>query len=121
MVKRGGSRDRNGKLAHDNARQKQADRAVKSEFKRQRQRGKYQGSSQYVEDLQRLSQQLAPFNLAIRDVNGDGNCLFRALSLQLHDDQDHHSSIRASICDFVECQRESFEPFVEDDIPWDQV
>ena len=102
-------------------RQKQTERNARQEFRRQRQRVKYQGTLQYQEDFGVLLRQLEPFHLTVTDVAADGNCLFRALSLQIHDDQDHHASIRKEICDFVEGHRDNFEPFVEDDVPWDEV
>jgi OTU domain-containing protein 3 len=46
--------------------------------------------------------EVARLNLCIRDVEGDGNCLFRALSDQLYGDQTRHSEIRKLMCDYLE-------------------
>ena len=40
---------------------------------------------------------------------GDGNCLFRALSHQLHGDYgERHSDVRKEICDYLEAHKDEF-------------
>lgn len=41
------------------------------------------------------------FFFFVRDVKGDGNCLFRCLSLYLYGDENEHKTIRKEIVDFV--------------------
>lgn len=50
---------------------------------------------------------------------GDGNCLFRALSDQLHGSESYHLSLRQDICNWVEAHRQRYEPFVEDERGFD--
>ena len=46
---------------------------------------------------------------------GDGNCLFRALSDQVHGSPEKHREIRRQVCDWIEQHKERYEGFVEDD------
>ena len=51
-------------------------------------------------------------------MNADGNCLFRALSDQLHRDRGgSHDQIRSDICDYIEDNKNDFSVFLvlEDD------
>ncbi|KAG6853609.1 hypothetical protein C0991_002833 [Blastosporella zonata] len=62
-----------------------------------------------------LTSQLRSLGLYAADTLGDGNCLFRALSDQLHGTPSYHLDLRSQICDFVEKHAERYEPFVEDE------
>eukprot|EP00850_Spirogloea_muscicola_P012419 SM000080S22934 [mRNA] locus=s80:259401:265942:+ [translate_table: standard] len=64
--------------------------------------------------------QLRVLGLGIREVAGDGNCFFRAVADQLEGSEDGHSKYRQDTVDFMEANREQFEPFVEDDEPFDK-
>lgn len=46
---------------------------------------------------------------------GDGNCLFRALSDQLHGSPSRHYELRQQICDHIAKHKTRYEPFVEDE------
>jgi hypothetical protein len=50
--------------------------------------------------------------LGLRDVQGDGNCLFRALADQLWGNQKRHVEVRKVVCDYLEVCRNSMEAFV---------
>jgi hypothetical protein len=46
-------------------------------------------------------------------MNSDGNCLFRALSDQLHGDLGNdHDDVRSEICDFMEDNQDDFKLFL---------
>jgi OTU domain-containing protein 3 len=51
----------------------------------------------------------------IEIIEADGNCLFRSISDQLHQHQNHHSEIRQQILHFIEENAEHFQLFIEDD------
>lgn len=51
---------------------------------------------------QAVKSEVARLNLALRDVEGDGNCLFRALSDQIYGDQKRHPEMRKFTCDYLE-------------------
>ncbi|RHY90144.1 hypothetical protein DYB35_012630 [Aphanomyces astaci] len=63
---------------------------------------------QYVHALHRM-------NLRLHAVEGDGNCLFRAVSHQLYGDDQHHGIVRRFCMDYMELQRHFFEPFIVGD------
>ena len=53
-----------------------------------------------------------------RDVNGDGNCLFRAISDQMTGKESNHRKFRRDAVDYVKNNKDNFAPFIEDD--WDK-
>ncbi|KAJ7423113.1 OTU domain-containing protein 3 [Willisornis vidua] len=67
-----------------------------------------------------LAGQLRALGLKLREVPGDGNCLFRALGDQLEGHSRNHLRHRQETVDYMVKQREDFEPFVEDDVPFEK-
>ncbi|NWY68909.1 OTUD3 protein, partial [Erithacus rubecula] len=67
-----------------------------------------------------LAGQLRALGLKLREVPGDGNCLFRALGDQLEGHSRNHLRHRQDTVEFMLRQRGDFEPFVEDDVPFDK-
>ncbi|NXD15028.1 OTUD3 protein, partial [Nothocercus nigrocapillus] len=67
-----------------------------------------------------LAGQLQALGLKLREVPGDGNCLFRALGDQLEGHSRNHLKHRQETVDYMIKQREDFEPFVEDDVPFEK-
>lgn len=71
-------------------------------------------------DTRKLEHQLASRSLYIKDVSGDGNCLFRALADQLgHNargaDKDRHKEIRQDVVAYLRAHPDEFAVFVEED------
>jgi hypothetical protein len=64
--------------------------------------------------------QLSATGLTLREMPGDGNCLFRALADQLEGDSRNHMDHRRAVVDFMKKHRPDFEPFVEDDEPFEK-
>lgn len=64
--------------------------------------------------------QLKAMGLTLREIQGDGNCLFRALNDQLEGHTRNHLKYRFETVQYMKEHRNDFEPFVEDDIPFDQ-
>lgn len=56
--------------------------------------------------------EITRLNLDLRDVQGDGNCLFRALADQLWGVQKRHVEVRKLVCDYLETHKEGMEVFV---------
>ena len=83
-------------------------------------RSKNNHSSYYSddEDIQ-FRNQLTNQGHLIREMNSDGNCLFRSLSDQLYcDDGDEHGTVRKEICDYIKKHKDEFQSFLlmdEDD------
>ncbi|KAK1930927.1 OTU domain-containing protein 5-A [Phytophthora citrophthora] len=54
--------------------------------------------------------------LRIFPIEGDGNCLFRSVSHQVYGDDTHHALVRAACMDYMESEKEYFEPYVVGDM-----
>jgi OTU domain-containing protein 3 len=86
---------------------------------------------QWNSEFKKFGEQLAIHNLYIKDVAGDGNCLFRyisfrtqsyplsAISDQMDGTPERYDKYRQECVNFIESNRFDFEPFIEDDIPFD--
>lgn len=68
----------------------------------------------------KLETQLRDQGFLLRDVTGDGNCMFRAISDQVHGAENHHRKFRESITDFMLRQKDYFAPFVSDEQTFEQ-
>jgi len=64
--------------------------------------------------------QLKLIGLTIKDVAGDGNCLFRAIADQMEGNPNKHPTYRKRICEFIDTNRDDYEPFLEDDELWEE-
>ncbi|KAI8985832.1 hypothetical protein BDB01DRAFT_786485 [Pilobolus umbonatus] len=93
-----------------------AGKAKKLKEKGQR-RSKRLNKSSYTSsfDTGSLENELRKLNLRTKDVAGDGNCLFRALSDQYHGKESNHKEIRQEICQYLREHEEEYKYFVEDD------
>ncbi|PAA54614.1 hypothetical protein BOX15_Mlig013207g1 [Macrostomum lignano] len=58
--------------------------------------------------------QLEQLGLEIRDIPGDGNCLFRALGDQLEGSDALHLKHRADVVQYMLAHKDDFAPFVDD-------
>ncbi|CAL8110515.1 unnamed protein product [Orchesella dallaii] len=82
---------------------------------------KSQDQAKYNDDsFVGVKKQLAALGLTIREMPGDGNCLFRALSDQLCGNSRNHLDYRRGVVQYMRDYRSDFEPFVEDDVPFDK-
>ncbi|KAH8739387.1 cysteine protease [Cryptosporidium ryanae] len=50
----------------------------------------------------------------IKSIEGDGNCLFRAISFQLYETDEYHEIIRSFCMDIVEINKNSYSSFMSD-------
>jgi len=51
--------------------------------------------------------------LKITEIEGDGNCMFRAISDQVYNgDQSHHYMIRQACMDYIENEKAFFSQFI---------
>ncbi|XP_041953346.1 OTU domain-containing protein 3 [Alosa sapidissima] len=72
------------------------------------------------EEFVSFSNQLQALGLKLREVPGDGNCLFRALGDQLEGHSRGHLRLRQETVQYMMDHRQDFEPFVEDEVPFTQ-
>ncbi|XP_073457647.1 OTU domain-containing protein 3-like [Aquarana catesbeiana] len=76
------------------------------------------GEAADPEEFVSFTNQLQVLGLRLREVPGDGNCLFRALGDQLEGNSRNHLKHRQETADYMIRHRNDFEPFVEDDVPF---
>ncbi|KAJ3105012.1 OTU domain-containing protein 3 [Phlyctochytrium planicorne] len=62
-----------------------------------------------------LKEQLAQLGLRIKDMTGDGNCLFRSLADQLEGNPNNHTYHRAIVCNHIQKHRDLYEGFFFDE------
>lgn len=79
------------------------------------------------EELKRLDEHLAVYNLEVKNVSRDGNCLFRAVADQICGESpscrrsDEADEVRRRTVLYMTDHREDFEQFVSElDGPWDR-
>jgi len=100
------------------------ERKKQSRFERKRwvqeKKKRQYGDAEWKSDFLSFSGQLESIGLTIKDVAGDGNCLFRAMSDQFTGDPNGYANYRRQICDYIYHNREDFEPFIEDDEPFEE-
>jgi hypothetical protein len=93
-------------------------KAHKKEFNAHANENKYinqRKKDSYLADdnnFKKFTEQLSKIGLELRDITGDGNCLFRALSDQLDGNESNHLTYRKQVCDYMRQNRDEFEPFV---------
>ncbi|KAK9284856.1 hypothetical protein L1049_024036 [Liquidambar formosana] len=71
-------------------------------------------------DISDLRAQLDALGLKIIHVTPDGNCFFRSLADQLEANEDEHEKYRSMVVQYILKNREMFEPFIEDDVPFEE-
>ncbi len=81
---------------------KKQDRLTKREMRRRKQQ---KHDDEWKVDLMKFRQQLADFGVAIKEVGGDGNCLFRSLADQVEGLEDRHATYRQRIVQFFLSRR----------------
>ena len=94
--------------------------ARKKDERAARKKERKASSNVVTADDKSFASQLAEMGLKVREVIGDGNCLFRALADQLDGDDHAHSRHRQDVVRYITEHREDFEPFIEDDVPFTQ-
>jgi len=65
--------------------------------------------------LDEFRQNLKTQGLEMVEQEGDGNCLFRAVSLQVYGQSDNHAEVRERCLDFMEQNEEHYSAFVATD------
>lgn len=71
--------------------------------------------------------ELEAFGLRLHEVVGDGNCFFRVMADQLgalrtpeFQHEEDYCSLRKRVTAYMRANKDAFEPFVEDEEPWDE-
>ncbi|GAB2282634.1 hypothetical protein Dimus_039556 [Dionaea muscipula] len=71
-------------------------------------------------DISEFRAQLDMLGLKVIQVTADGNCFFRALADQLEGNEEEHGKYRSMVVQYIIKNREMFEPFIEDEVPFDE-
>lgn len=95
---------------------KQEERAIREAYRREKKIESYLADD---ENFPCFAIQLRKLGLQLRDIPADGNCLFRALGDQFEGHSRNHFRHRQEVVRYMLDHRKDFEPFVEDDVPFD--
>ena len=85
----------------------------KNEYKRNK-KDKNRKNRRKDDDME-FKEELKKLGYYIREVRGDGNCLFRSVAEQIDEDQNNFEKYRKITTDYMEENKKSFQPFIEDD------
>ncbi|XP_071840986.1 OTU domain-containing protein 3-like isoform X2 [Apostichopus japonicus] len=96
---------------------KRDERTVRSAYRKKKKEESYLAED---ENFASFSNQLQIIGLKLRDIPGDGNCLFRALGDQVDGHSRNHLKHRAEAVQYIREHRDFFEPFMEDNISFDK-
>ncbi|KAJ1889990.1 2-oxoglutarate dehydrogenase E1 component, partial [Coemansia sp. IMI 209127] len=66
------------------------------------------------DDFSQLNRALKRNGLYCKEMDGDGNCLFRALADQVDGSPDTHMRHRQSVCDYMDRNMDEFAPFMDE-------
>ncbi|BFZ23204.1 hypothetical protein BsWGS_26244 [Bradybaena similaris] len=101
----------------DRTSHRREERVVREAYRKERKATSYLADD---ENFPSFKVQLAKMGLQLRDIPADGNCLFRALGDQLEGHCCNHFRHRTEVVNYMRTHRHDFEPFVEDDMSFDE-
>lgn len=117
MTKNGANKKQTKGQRREELERKRDDRVRRNALKKERQAKEYLEED---ENFVSFSNQLEALGLKIKDIPGDGNCLFRSLGDQLDGDHTTHAQHRRDTVRYMRAHRSDFEPFMEDNVSFDQ-
>jgi OTU domain-containing protein 3 len=96
--------------------QRKLDKETKMKLRKKMGKGDaFKLSRDYCDYFNAFSKEIAPLRLALRDVGGDGNCLFRAFADQVDGSEAAQAFMREEACSFMARQEEFFRPFLDEE------
>jgi len=95
---------------------KKGEKENKAQQRRNKKEKRSTNMGEDTDDFNQLNNQLLSLGLVLKQIPGDGNCLFRALGDQLEGNPHQHLRHREDVVQYMLNHRPDFEPFVEDDI-----
>ena len=69
---------------------------------------------------EKFKKHLETLGYFIREVGGDGNCLFRAVCEQIEGNEHNYAEYREKCVNYMKENKDIFQPFIEDDEPFDK-
>ena len=94
----------------NNKYQKKKDRNA---YRKKKNRQKDEIDEEFIKDLEKIG-------YFIREVGGDGNCLFRSVSDQMDNTENNHKMYREMCLTYMKNNPDEFSPFIEDDETFDK-
>ncbi|EGR34728.1 OTU-like cysteine protease family protein, putative [Ichthyophthirius multifiliis] len=102
------------KNRNKNKKQNKYEEQNSKDKKRHKNTKKVQNSPEYQKHLKEFNEQLSEYNLYIKDVEGDGNCLFRSISDQLDGNEEYHAYYRKIVVEQIKSNQDFFKNFIYD-------
>ena len=90
--------------------------------KNKKERNKYRKKNKRNRDDidEKFKKHLETLGYFIREVGGDGNCLFRAVCEQMEGNENNYAEYREKCVNYMKENKDTFQPFIEDDEPIDK-
>ena len=85
----------------------------KNAYRKKKNRRTDEIDEEFVKELEKLG-------YFIREVGGDGNCLFRSVSDQMDNTEKNFNEYRERCIEYMNNNKDEFIPFLEDDEPFDK-
>ncbi|EDO34374.1 predicted protein, partial [Nematostella vectensis] len=101
----------------DELERKRDERVRRNALKKEKQIKEYLNND---ENFASFKNQLECIGYKIKDIMGDGNCLFRALGDQLNGDHTSHLKHRKETVKYMRDHHDDFAPFMEDGITFEK-
>lgn len=96
--------------------QRKADKEMKMKMRKKMAKGdSFKLSHDYLDYYANFNKEILPLRLRLKDVAGDGNCLFRAFADQVDGSENSHVFMREEACRFMKDNQEFFQPFLDED------
>ncbi|KAL3861906.1 hypothetical protein ACJMK2_007919 [Sinanodonta woodiana] len=106
-----------GGLRQDTVTRKREERVIREAYRHERTINSYLSDD---ENCPQFSMQLKKMGLELRDIPGDGNCLFRALGDQMDGHVRNHYKHRQDVVRYMMEHRSDFEPFLDESITFEK-
>lgn len=104
-------------LRIDAVSRKRDERMMREAYRREKKMSSYLAED---ENYPSFKNQLAKIGLELRDIPGDGNCLFRALGDQFEGHVRNHFRHRQDVVKYILEHKTEFEPFIADDTTFER-
>ena len=98
---------------NNNNNNKYISKKERNAYRKKKNRKKDEIDEEFIKELEKLG-------YFIREVGGDGNCLFRSVSDQLDNTEQNHKLYREMCINYMKENKDEFSPFIEDDEPFDK-
>ena len=88
--------------------------------KNRKNKKKNKNKNKKFEIEEKFKEELKNLGYFIREVGGDGNCLFRAVSEQAENNENNYKYYREKSIEYMKKNSDSFIPFITDDEPFEK-